>query len=110
MDSIYLNAMGSRGTARVADLCLDKAHYAAERIAALDGFELRFNAPFFKEFVVRTTKELGHVLDHCRSKNILAGVPMGPWYDELADSFLVAVTEKRTRQEIDALVGALGEA
>jgi len=108
--AIYLSAMGRRGAARVASLCLDKAHYAAGRIAALDGFEQRFEAPFFKEFVVRTTRGVSRVLDHCRSKGILAGVSLGQWYDNLSDSFLVAVTEKRTREEIDALVAALNEA
>lgn len=106
----YLCATGRRGLARIASLCLDKAHYAAGRIAELDGFELRFGAPFFKEFVVRTTKGVDRVLDHCRSCNILAGGRMGPWYDGLTDSLLIAVTEKRTRQEIDALVNALAEA
>jgi len=108
--AIYLSAMGRRGAAKVASLCLDKAHYAASRIAQLDGFDLRFDAPFFKEFTVRTTKNVQQVLAHCRGKGLLAGIELSRWYDEFADSFLVAVTEKRTRQEIDALVQALDEA
>ncbi|GMV98714.1 MAG: aminomethyl-transferring glycine dehydrogenase subunit GcvPA [Phycisphaerae bacterium] len=107
--AIYLGAVGRRGLARVASLCLDKAHYAAERIAEVPGYELRFQAPFFKEFAVRTTRDVSRVLEHCRSRGILAGVPLGPWYENLADCFLVAVTEKRTREQIDALVQALGE-
>ena len=105
--AIYLSAMGRRGTARVASLCLDKAHYAAQRIAELDGYELRFSAPFFKEFVVRTNRDVSRVMEACRARNILAGVPLGPYYENLSDCFLVAVTEKRTRAEIDALVEAL---
>ncbi len=108
--AIYLSAMGRRGTSKVASLCLDKAHYAAQRIAALDGYELRFDTPFFKEFAVRTSRNVQHVLAHCRERGILAGVELGRWYDDLKDSFLVAVTEKRTRKEIDALVDALAEA
>ncbi len=108
--AIHLSALGKNGLARVARLCLDKAHYAAERIAGLAGFELRFEAPFFKEFVVRTTKDVAAVLKHARSRGILAGVPMGSWYPELSDCLLVAVTEKRTRTEIDELVTALDEA
>ncbi|MBI4581473.1 MAG: glycine dehydrogenase, partial [Planctomycetes bacterium] len=107
--AIYLSAVGRRGAAKVASLCLDKSHYAAGRIAELDGYELRFDAPFFKEFVVRTSKDVRHVIAHCRGRGILAGVELGRWYSELADSFLVAVTEKRTRQEIDALVEALSQ-
>ena len=108
--AIYLSAVGKRGAMRVASLCLDKAHYAADRIAAVDGFEMRFGSPFFKEFVVRTSKDVDRVLAHCRSRGILAGIPLGRWYHELRDCFLVAVTEKRTRTEIDALVEALEEA
>jgi glycine dehydrogenase subunit 1 len=108
--AIYLSTVGRRGAAKVASLCLDKAHYAASRISKLEGFELRFEAPFFKEFTVRTSKNVEHVIAHCRSKGILAGVELSRWYDEFADSLLVAVTEKRTKQEIDALVEALDEA
>ncbi len=108
--AIYLSAMGRSGLSKVASLCLDKAHFAAQRINQLDGFELRFKAPFFKEFAVRTNKDVTQVLAHCRKKGILAGVELGRWYDHLADTFLVAVTEKRTAEDIDALVTALDEA
>lgn len=108
--AIYLSAMGRQGLARVARLCLDKAHYAAEQISAIDGFELRFRTPFFKEFVVRTTKPVNRIMDHARSRGILAGIPLGTWYENMADCLLVTVTEKRTREEIDALVNALREA
>ena len=76
----------------------------------LDFDELAFGTGFFKEFAVRTTKDVNAVLEHCRVQNILAGVPLAPWYPELADCFLVAVTEKRSRQQIDALVDALDDA
>jgi len=105
---VYLAAMGRGGIRRVASLCLDKAHYAARRIAALDGFELRFDAPFFKEFVVGTTRGVEGVLARCHECGILAGLPLGRWFPDLDDCFLVAVTEKRTRTEIDRLVDCLG--
>ena len=101
--------MRKNGIRRVASLCLDKSHYAAERIAALDGFELRFDAPFFKELVVRTTKNVGRVLTRCRECGILAGVPLGRWYGDLDDCFLVAVTERRTKGEIDRLIDCLAK-
>lgn len=109
--AIYLSVVGKHGMGRIAKLCLDKAHYASQRIAALDGFEPAFpNAPFFKEFAVRTTKDVDDVLATCREARILAGVPLGRWFDDLADCLLVAVTEKRTRDEIDRLVDVLGKA
>lgn len=108
--AVHLAAMGKQGLSEAASRCLDKAHYAADQIGKLKGYKLRFAAPFFKEFVVQTDRGVEQVLKHCRTKNILAGVSLGRWYPELGDCFTVAVTEKRTRQEIDALVEALANA
>jgi len=109
--AVYLAAMGRSGLAKVASLCLSKAHYAADRISRIDGFELRFpGRPFFKEFVVRTRKDVAGVLEAARSRSILAGPALGRWYPDMSDCFLVAVTEKRSRQEIDALGESLGGA
>jgi glycine dehydrogenase subunit 1 len=105
--AIYLAAVGRQGIRKVASLCLDKAHYAANRIASVSGFELRFDAPFFKEFVVRSSKPLDRVFAACREKGILVGPGLGKDLPELADCFLVAVTEKRSKEEIDRLVDAL---
>ncbi|MHC4091495.1 MAG: aminomethyl-transferring glycine dehydrogenase subunit GcvPA [Planctomycetota bacterium] len=105
--AVYLAAMGKQGITTVAGQCLDKAHYAAERIADLDGYSLKFKQPFFKEFAVRTDRGVAEVQNHCREKGILAGVSMGCWFEELSDCFTVAVTEKRSRQQIDRLVEEL---
>lgn len=105
--SIYLAAMGKQGIANVAGQCFDKAHYAAERIGKTKGFSLRFTAPFFKEFTVRTSKRVREVLASCRRRGLLAGVPLGRFDERHSDCFLVAVTEKRTKEEIDALAAAL---
>lgn len=105
--SVYLAAMGRNGIEEVAGQCFDKSHYAAEQIAAVDGFELAFDAPFFKEFVVRSSRDVRGVLAACRERGMLAGVPLGDFDPRFEDCFLVAVTEKRTRGEIDALVAAL---
>jgi len=108
--AIYMATVGRKGIAEVASQSFDKAHYAADEIGKLDGFELRFAAPFFKEFVVRTTRDVEAVLVRCRDCGIAAGVPMKQFDGALGDCFMVAVTEKRTRAQIDALVAALKEA
>jgi len=108
--AIYMSAIGKNGIAKVASLCFDKAHYAAEGIAALDGYALRFNAPFFKEFVVRCGRDVRDVVASCREKGLLAGVPLCRFDDRFGDCLLVAVTEKRTKEEIDRLIEALAEA
>lgn len=106
---IYMSLMGKRGMQQVASLCLDKAHYAAQRIASIPGFECRFDAPFFKEFVIRTDRNVQTLLAHCRERGILAGVPLDCWFDDLQDCFLVAVTERRTKEQIDELVETLAD-
>jgi glycine dehydrogenase subunit 1 len=108
--AVYMALMGKPGLTKVASLCLDKAHYAARRIASLDGYSLRFDAPFFREFVVRTDRNVDSVLERCRTNGILAGVPLGRWFDDMKDCFLVAVTEKRSKEQIDALADALSQA
>jgi glycine dehydrogenase subunit 1 len=68
---------------------------------------LKFSGPFFKEFVVQADRDVSKVLASCRAKNILAGVPLGRWFKDLADCFALAVTERRTKEEIDRLAEAL---
>lgn len=106
--AIYMASMGRSGLANVASQCFDKAHYAASEIQKLTGYELPFSAPFFKEFLVRTSRGVKAALDACREQGILGGVPMAKFDDQLGDCFLVAVTEKRTKAQIDKLVSVLG--
>ncbi len=105
--TVYMTAVGKNGLGKIASLCFDKAHYAAEQIAALPNYSLKFDGPFFKEFVVQTTNDVTKVLDACHDKGIMAGVPMRKWFREMDDCFAVAVTEKRTKAEIDKLVETL---
>lgn len=106
--SIYLSLLGPRGLQEVANLCLQKAHYAAAQFATTTRFERMFEAPFFKEFVVRDRSgEVSELLQHAESQGIMAGVPLGTWYPELDDCFLVAVTEQRSKTQIDQLVACL---
>lgn len=101
--SIYLSQLGPQGLKEVAELCLRKSHYAASLLDADGRLEVAFQQPFFKEFVVRDRQgDVAELLADARSRGILAGVPLKPWYPELADCFLVAVTEKRSSSQIRA--------
>ncbi len=105
--AVYLAALGPQGLRETAELCVRKAHYAAQQFAGV-GLALRFDRPFFKEFTVRSgAGPVVPLLARLAGEGYLAGVPLGRWYPELADSFSVAVTEKRTRAEIDGLAGAV---
>lgn len=107
--SIYLALMGPQGLREVATLSMQKAHYAAEQIAALPRFSMAYDRPFFKEFVVRDRdNRVPELLASAEQQHILAGVPLGKWYPDMQDCVLIAVTEQRTKQQIDELTQALG--
>jgi glycine dehydrogenase subunit 1 len=105
--TVYLTALGPEGLRETAELCTRKAHYAAEQLAQVPGLQLRFNRPFFKEFTIQSAAPVPALLAQLPRAGYHAGLPLGRWYQELANCFSVAVTEKRTRAEIDGLVSRL---
>jgi glycine dehydrogenase subunit 1 len=105
--TVYLSVMGKQGLRQVAEQCLQKAHYAAEKLTAVPGFRLRFGAPFFHEFVLQCPRPAEEIVSALAEQGILAGYPLGRHAPELADCLLIAVTEKRTREEIDTFAEAL---
>lgn len=108
--TVYLAAMGPQGMREVAELCLQKANYAADQLTAAGNLSRAFAGPFFKEFVVRDLSgQVERLLTDAELAGYFAGVPLGRWYPELADCFLVTVTEKRTKAEIDALARCLAQ-
>jgi glycine dehydrogenase subunit 1 len=108
--TVYLAQMGPQGLRETANLCLQKTRYTAEQLCRHERFSLAFNEPTFKEFVIRDAENrVDELLAYALDRGYMAGVPLSRWYPELADCFLVAVTEKRTKAEIDGLVATLGE-
>ncbi|MFO0789456.1 MAG: aminomethyl-transferring glycine dehydrogenase subunit GcvPA [Pirellulales bacterium] len=108
--TIYLSLLGPQGLKETANLCLQKSRYCAEHICKNSRFELAFAASTLKEFVLRDKQNrVDELLENALAAGFLAGVPLGQWYPELKDCVLVAVTEKRTKQEIDALAMALSK-
>jgi len=105
----YLAAMGKSGLRQVAKLCYHKAHYAATQIAAIPGFDLVGDKPFFKEFVVRCPKPPSEINDALLEQGIIGGYDLGQDYPHLENHMLLCVTEMNTRTEIDCLVEALEE-
>ncbi len=107
--SVYMATMGKQGMTQVADLCIQKAHYAAAEIAGLPGYALAFpDQPFFKEFVVRTPADPVRINEYLLSQGIIGGLPLGQYYPDMDNAMLLCVTEQRTKDDIDALVSALG--
>jgi glycine dehydrogenase subunit 1 len=106
----YLAALGPKGLAETADLCVRKAHYAAEQLGKIPGVKLRYQRPFFKEFAIRLPGDPPALLAALRKQGFLAGLHLGQWHPDLKDSLIVAVTEMRTKAEIDGLVAAMRRA
>ncbi|MBC8182719.1 aminomethyl-transferring glycine dehydrogenase subunit GcvPA [candidate division KSB1 bacterium] len=105
--TIYMALMGEKGIQEVASLCLQNSHYLADNIGLLDGYELRFTSPFFKEFVVTTPLPAKQIIDALSEKNIFAGIDLSSFDYGFKNEMLVAVTEKRTKDEMDRFVELL---
>jgi glycine dehydrogenase subunit 1 len=110
MATIHVAIMGKVGLRKVGELSTAKAHYAAEAFAKIPGVKLKFSAPFFKEFALQLPKSPERVVKRLLKDRILAGVPLKTFERAYKDCLLVAVTEKRTREEIDAYAAALAAA
>jgi glycine dehydrogenase subunit 1 len=106
----YLSLMGRSGIVRVGELCIQKAHYLANRISALDGFSLKHDAPFFNEFVVLTPCDAVALIRALEGKRILAGIPLVWFHPGSEREMLVAVTEKRSRGDLDRFASEIAEA
>ncbi len=107
---VYMAALGRRGLRQVAELCYHKAHYAAQQIAALPGFALADDAPFFKEFAVRCPMPVQTLNDELLDGwGIIGGLDLARFYPHRKDQMLLCVTEMNTRGEIDYLIEALAE-
>ncbi|MEX0773008.1 MAG: aminomethyl-transferring glycine dehydrogenase subunit GcvPA [Balneolales bacterium] len=102
--TIYMALLGKQGIREVAELSTQKAHYLAEQIGKLDGYSLRFNKPFFKEFVINTPQKPDDIIDALYDKGFLAGLDLSRFDDE---GLMIAVTEKRSKSEMDELVNVL---
>ena len=106
--TVYLSWLGPGGLAELGRRCVAKAAYTAERLTEIPGVEPLFpGAPSFKEFALRLPRPADEVRDELIERGFLAGVPLP---DANGHALLVAVTERRTKAEIDALAGAMREA
>lgn len=107
--SVYLTVMGKRGIREVASLNVQKAHYAARVLSGLKGIRLAFSAPFFNEFVLKLPEgtDIAALNRKLLEAGFIGGYDLGKCYPELRDHLLVAVTERRSRAEIDAFAERL---
>ena len=98
---IYLSWLGRRGIVELAELLVKRTAYAREQLAAIPGVSLSHTRPVVREFPIRVDGDLDRVVAHCRARGI------NPGYRLSAGELLVAITELRTREQIDRLVAAI---
>ena len=107
---IYLSWLGRQGIVELTELMLQRTAYARDRLAALDGVSLLHDQPVVREFAVTLQAPVDRVIERCLKEGVNPGYPLARDYPEHADGLLVAITERRTRAEIDALAAALERA
>ena len=107
--AVYLSVLGKTGLRQVAELCYQKAHYAAQQLSKIEGMGLCFTEPFFHEFALCVGRPVEEVNAHLLEHGILGGYDLGQDYPALKDHMLIAVTEMNSREEIDTLVEVLSE-
>lgn len=105
--SVAMTALGKTGVKEMAIRNIQKAHYAKKALQD-KGIEVVFEGPSFNEFVVKLPASYKEVNDRLFVQAMIGGFDLGRVYPELKDHMLVAVTEMRTKEEIDAFAAELG--
>jgi glycine dehydrogenase subunit 1 len=107
---IYLSWLGRRGIVELAELLLQRTAYARDRLANIDGVRLLHDRPVVREFAVALDAPVDRVIARCRSGGVNPGYPLHREYPEFDDGLLVAITERRSRADIDRLAEVLAAA
>jgi glycine dehydrogenase subunit 1 len=105
--AVHLSWLGPGGLRRLGEVCLRRAAFAADRLADLPGCRLVHSGTHFKEFVLATPVPAAELVRGLAGRGFLAGPALGRWYPDLANCLLVAVTERRTEEEILGFAEAL---
>jgi glycine cleavage system P protein (glycine dehydrogenase) subunit 1 len=106
---VHLAWLGREGYRELGELLVRRTAYARERLASVEGVELLHGAPVARELAIRVAAPAARVLERCAERGIAAGYPLGRDYPEHEDGLLVAITERRTKAQIDELAEAITE-
>jgi glycine dehydrogenase subunit 1 len=107
---IYLSWLGQRGIVELAELMAKRTAYAREKLTAIPGVSLLHDRPVVREFALALDAPAARVIDRCIAAGVNPGYGLGRDYPEHEDGLLVAITERRTRADIDRLAEVLGAA
>jgi glycine dehydrogenase subunit 1 len=106
----YLSWLGRQGIVEIGELMLHRTAYARRRLAQLEGVELLHEQPVVREFAIQVAGDVERVIERCAAEGVNPGYPLARDYPEHADGLLVAITEQRSRADIDRLADVLGAA
>jgi glycine dehydrogenase subunit 1 len=107
---VHLAWLGREGFRELGELLVQRTAYARERLSSVQGVSLLHEAPVARELALDLEAPVDAVLDLCADQGIAAGYPLGRDYPEYENGLLVAITERRTKEQIDRLADALEQA
>ncbi|HEX4281022.1 MAG TPA: glycine dehydrogenase, partial [Solirubrobacteraceae bacterium] len=107
---IYLSWLGRSGIVELVELMLQRTAYARDRLKTVDGVTPIHDRHVVREFAVEVDAPAQRVIARCQEQGINPGYALGRDYPEYANGLLVAITERRTRADIDQLADVLGAA
>ena len=105
---IYLILLGPEGMKEVGEVNLEKSHKLKDQICQLNGFELKYDAPFFNEFVIKCPKPAQQISDELAKQGILVGYPLNKFDKSLENCLLICATETKSEKDLQTLVNASG--
>jgi glycine dehydrogenase subunit 1 len=105
--AVHLAWLGPAGLQRLGEICLRRTDFAARRLAEVPGCKIAFDAPRFKEVVIETPIEGAELVARLARRGFLVGPALSRWFPELTRHVIVAVTERRREEDIDALAEAV---
>jgi glycine dehydrogenase subunit 1 len=107
---VYLSWLGKQGLVDLGELLLQRTHYAREQLTALEGVSALHEQPVVREFAVALDADADAVIRRCQDAGVNPGYALGRDYEEFGNGLLVALTEQRSRADIDRLTEVLGAA
>jgi glycine dehydrogenase subunit 1 len=105
--TIHISWLGPVGLHKLGEVCARRTAYAARRLASLSGCSIKFAGPSFKEIVLQVPGDAAELSRALARRGFFVGPALGRWFPDLNDCLLVAVTERRTSDDIEGLVEAL---
>jgi glycine dehydrogenase subunit 1 len=107
--TIFMSLVGREGLVELATSNHSKAEYLKGKLSSMEGIEILNVNPTFNEFVMKTHCDATDVIEQMSANGFYAGINLGNIFEGLENAILVSVTEKRTKEQMDSFVQALGE-